>query len=155
MHMRTAFFHGLESKPFSEKNQILIEQYGESNVYAPAMYYRDPCLFDTVLKQIKERDIELLIGSSMGGYFAYCLSTITGVPTVLFNPAVIGRSFDPVTEMGLISSKHRVILGINDDVIDPIKSSAYFDEYGIGEFEYHREDIGHRIPREVFIRWVT
>ncbi len=153
--MRTAFFHGLESKPFSEKNQILIEQYGESNVYAPAMYYRDPCLFDTVLKQIKERDIELLIGSSMGGYFAYCLSTITGVPTVLFNPAVIGRSFDPVTEMGLISSKHRVILGINDDVIDPIKSSAYFDEYGIGEFEYHREDIGHRIPREVFIRWVT
>ena len=155
MHMRTAFFHGLESKPFSEKNQILIEQYGESNVYAPAMYYRDPCLFDTVLKQIKERDIELLIGSSMGGYFAYCLSTITGVPTVLFNPAVIGRSFDPVTEMGLINSKHRVILGINDDVIDPIKSSAYFDEYGIGEFEYHREDIGHRIPREVFIRWVT
>ena len=119
------------------------------------MYYRDPWLFDTVLKQIKERDIELLIGSSMGGYFAYCLSTITGVPTVLFNPAVIGRSFDPVTEMGLINSKHRVILGINDDVIDPIKSSAYFDEYGIGDFEYHREDIGHRIPREVFIRWVT
>lgn len=153
--MRTAFFHGIESKPFSEKNQILIEQYGESNVYAPAMYYRDPCLFDTVLKEIRERNIELLIGSSMGGYFAYCLSTMTGVPTVLFNPAVIGRSFDPVTEMGLISSKHRVILGINDDVIDPIKSSAYFDEYGIGDFEYHREDIGHRIPREVFIRWVT
>jgi len=24
--MRIAFFHGLESKPFSEKNQILIEQ---------------------------------------------------------------------------------------------------------------------------------
>lgn len=153
--MRTAFFHGIESKPFSEKNQILIEHYGESNVYAPAMYYRDPCLFDTVLKEIRERNIELLIGSSMGGYFAYCLSTMTGVPTVLFNPAVIGRSFDPVTEMGLISSKHRVILGINDDVIDPIKSSAYFDEYGIGDFEYHREDIGHRIPREVFIRWVT
>ena len=34
MHMRTAFFHGLESKPFSEKNQILIEQYGDANVYA-------------------------------------------------------------------------------------------------------------------------
>ena len=45
--MRIAFFHGLESKPFSEKNQILIEQYGESNVYAPAMDYRDPWLFDT------------------------------------------------------------------------------------------------------------
>jgi predicted esterase YcpF (UPF0227 family) len=93
------------------------------------MDYRDPWLFDTVLKQIRERDIELLIGSSMGGYFAYCLSTMTGIPTVLFNPAVIGRSF-------------------------PIKSSAYFAEYGIGEFEYHREDIGHRIPKEVFTRWV-
>jgi hypothetical protein len=152
--MRAAFFHGLESKPFSEKNQILIEHYGDANVYAPAMDYRDPWLFDTVLKEIRERDIELLIGSSMGGYFAYCLSTMTGIPTVLFNPAVIGRSFDPVTEQGLISSKHRVILGVNDDVIDPIKSSAYFAEYGIGEFEYHREDIGHRIPKEVFTRWV-
>ena len=78
-----AFFHGLESKPFSEKNQILIEHYGDANVYAPAMDYRDPWLFDTVLKQIRERDIELLIGSSMGGYFAYCLSTMTGIPTIL------------------------------------------------------------------------
>jgi hypothetical protein len=153
--MRAAFFHGLESKPFSEKNQILIEHYGEDNVYAPAMDYRDPWLFDTVLKEIRERDIELLIGSSMGGYFAYCLSTMTGIPTVLFNPAVIGRSFDPVTEQGLISSKHRVILGVNDDVIDPIKSTDYFMRHGIGEFEYYKEDIGHRIPREVFIRWVT
>jgi hypothetical protein len=153
MNMRVAFFHGLESKPFTEKNQELIKHYGDPNVYAPAMDYKDPWLFDTILKQVRERNIELLIGSSMGGYFSYCLSTMTGIPTVLFNPAVIGRSFDPVVEMGLISSKHRVILGVNDDVIDPIKSLAYFTEYGIGEFEYHREDIAHRIPIEVFKRW--
>lgn len=153
--MRVAFFHGLESKPFSEKNKILIEQYGESNVYAPPMDYRDPWLFDTILKEIRERNIELLIGSSMGGYFSYFLSTMTGIPTILFNPAVIDRSFDPVTEMGCMTSKHRVILGINDDIINPVKSAEYFIEYGIGEFEYHKEDIGHRIPKEVFSRWIT
>ena len=153
--MRVAFLHGLESKPFSEKNQELIKQYGDNNVYAPAMDYRDPWLFDTVLKEIKERDIQLLIGSSMGGYFAYCLSTMTGIPTLLFNPAVIGRSFDPVTELGTLPVRHKVILGINDDVIDPIKSTSYFSKYGIGEFEYHKEDIGHRIPKEVFSRWIT
>lgn len=27
--MRIAFFHGLESKPFSEKNQILVDLCGE------------------------------------------------------------------------------------------------------------------------------
>ena len=119
------------------------------------MDYRDPWLFDTILKEIRERNIELLIGSSMGGYFSYFLSTMTGIPTILFNPAVIDRSFDPVTEMGCMTSKHRVILGINDDIINPVKSVEYFIEYGIGEFEYHKEDIGHRIPKEVFSRWVT
>ena len=108
--MRVAFFHGLESKPHSEKNIELVKHFGESNVYAPAMDYRDPNLFETVLKEIKERDIQLLIGSSMGGYFSYCLSTITGIPTLLFNPAVIGRSFDPVTELGNLPAKHTVVL---------------------------------------------
>jgi hypothetical protein len=152
--MRVAFFHGLESKPHSEKNIELVKHFGESNVYAPAMDYRDPWLFDTVLKEIKERDIQLLIGSSMGGYFAYCLSTLTGIPTLLFNPAVIGRSFDPVTELGNLAAKHTVVLGINDDVIDPFKSTAYFMKSGIGEFEYNKEDIGHRIPIEIFTKYL-
>jgi hypothetical protein len=152
--MRVAFFHGLESKPHSEKNIELVKHFGESNVYAPAMDYRDPWLFDTVLKEIKERDIQLLIGSSMGGYFAYCLSTLTGIPTLLFNPAVIGRSFDPVTELSNLPAKHTVVLGINDDVIDPIESTAYFMNKGIGEFEYNKEDIGHRIPIEIFTKYL-
>lgn len=152
--MKVAFFHGLESKPFSEKNIELVKHFGESNVYAPAMDYRDPTLFEKVLKEIKERDIELLIGSSMGGYFAYCLSTMTGIPTLLFNPAVIGRSFDPVVELGDKPSLHSVVLGINDDVIDPIESTAYFMNKGIGEFEYNKEDIGHRIPIEIFTKYL-
>ena len=153
--MKVAFFHGLESKPFSEKNKELNKYFGESNVYAPPMDYKDPWLFDTVLKEIEGKDIELLIGSSMGGYFAYCLSTITGIPTLLFNPAVIGRSFDPVVELGSIPTKHTVILGINDDIIDPNKSKEYFDKYGIGEFEYHKENIEHRIPIEIFLYYST
>lgn len=152
--MRVVFFHGLESKPHSEKNIELVKHFGESNVYAPTMDYRDPFLFDTVLKEIKERDIQLLIGSSMGGYFAYCLSTLTGIPTLLFNPAVISRSFDPVTELGNLPAKHTVVLGINDDVIDPVKSTAYFMKNGIGEFEYNKEDIGHRIPIEIFTKYL-
>ena len=154
--MRVAFFHGLESKPHSEKNIELVKHFGESNVYAPAMDYRDPNLFETVLKEIKERDIQLLIGSSMGGYFAYFLSTMTGIPTLLFNPAIIGRSFDPypLKRLGNLPAKHTVVLGINDDVIDPIESTAYFMNKGIGEFEYNKEDIGHRIPIEIFTKYL-
>lgn len=150
--MRVAFFHGLESNPVSEKNKELNQRFRD--VYAPAMDYRDPKLFEKTLQDIKDKKIELLIGSSMGGYFAYCLSTLTGIPTLLFNPAVIGRSFDPIVEVGNVPAKHKVVLGINDDVIDPIKSTKYFTEKGIGTFEYHKENIGHRIPIEVFTSYL-
>ena len=51
--MRVAFFHGLESPPVSDKTEWLDKNYEE--VYAPAMDYRDPGLFDQVLKEIKDR----------------------------------------------------------------------------------------------------
>ena len=73
---RVAFFHGMESKPVSEKNKVLESEF--SFVYAPPMNYRDPSLFRAVLNQVKESNIELLIGSSMGGWFAYCISSLTG-----------------------------------------------------------------------------
>ena len=50
--MRVAFFHGLESKPHSEKNIELVKHFGESNVYAPAMDYRDSTLFEKVEEDI-------------------------------------------------------------------------------------------------------
>ena len=146
--MRVAFFHGLESPPVSDKTEWLDKNYEE--VYAPAMDYRDPGLFDQVLKEIKDRKIDLLSGSSMGGWFAYCLSTLTGIPTVLFNPAFHSRSFDPNVHLGGRSARHRVVLGKKDDVIDLSITQEWIKKSGIGEFDVRIESNDHRTPLRVF-----
>jgi hypothetical protein len=101
----------------------------------------------------KAHVIDLLIGSSMGGYFAYCLSTHLGVKTLLFNPAVHSRSIEPVVIMGSKESTHLVVLGNGDDIIRPELTEEFFNKVG-GTNIIIREDIGHIIPIEVFKNYI-
>jgi predicted esterase YcpF (UPF0227 family) len=117
------------------------------------MNYRDPGLFTEVLNQVKESNIELLIGSSMGGWFAYCISTLTGIPTLLFNPALHSRQFDPQIELGEVKSHHTVILGRHDEIIDPLHSLQWLAENKVNSSSWYVE-MEHRIPIEVFEKWV-
>lgn len=150
---KVAFFHGIESPAISEKNPVLEDNFDV--VYAPRMNYKDDnTLFDYTLKEIKRIKPDYLIGSSMGGWFAYCLSTMTGIPTLLFNPAVNGRSFDPIIHLGNSKAKHTIILGKSDDVINPKETIEWFKKNGMGNFDYHWESFGHRIPLNIFTEWV-
>jgi hypothetical protein len=145
--MRVAFLHGLESKTGSKKEQYL--EVNTDFLYAPSIDYKDPNIFEKTLAKIKELDIDLIVGSSMGGYFAYAISTLTGIPTILLNPAVHSRTFDPPARTGNMSAKHIVILGKADKVIDAKESKKWFKEHGIGTFDITIESIGHRSPVKV------
>jgi hypothetical protein len=148
--MRVAFFHGLDSSPISEKTYALRERFDE--VYDPPMDYKDPEMFNKVLKHLQENPVDLLIGSSMGGYFAYCLSTILGTRTLLFNPAVHSRSIEPAVILGDKVSNHLVLLGNQDNVINPGESVKFFSQ--IKNVTINREEIGHSIPIEVFKSYI-
>lgn len=150
---KIAFFHGLESVQPSEKSNWLNHAF--LNPYCPAMDYTDPTLFERVLKEVQDRKIDLLIGSSMGGYFAYCISTLTGIPTVLFNPAMVDRHIEPPVRIGECVSNQEVIYGLLDAVICCTKVRKWFDENGIGAIHCHQEFIGHRTPMAVFTKYVT
>jgi predicted esterase YcpF (UPF0227 family) len=150
--MKVAFFHGLESPHRSEKNEILDKYFDAENVYAPAMDYKDPELFNSVLQHLQENPVDLLIGSSMGGYFAHSLSTILGTPTLLFNPALHSRSFNPENvKTGPHFPSQMFILGKHDTVIDPHKT---FSLITADDYKFYTaitvEDMGHRIPVEIF-----
>jgi hypothetical protein len=140
------FFHGLESSSKSDKAKFLEQNY---NGYCPDMDYTDPSLFKKMYDEIIKRNPRLLIGSSMGGWFAYCMSSLTGIKTLLMNPAVHSRSMEPKINLGNTPSRHTVILGKSDDVINPLRTKQWFSKNGIGEFEYHMENIGHRTPLEI------
>jgi predicted esterase YcpF (UPF0227 family) len=153
--MKVAFFHGLESAPRSFKNECLEEIFGVENVFAPAMDYRQPEIFDDVLNHLKHNPVDLLIGSSMGGWFAHKLSTLLNIPTLLFNPATNGRSFDPKVYTGRNLPTQHVIIGTQDEVIDPIENSLYFTEQNSERTRFiFYEKIGHRIPDDIFEKYV-
>jgi uncharacterized protein len=148
--MKVAFFHGLDSPALSEKSFVLRETFDE--VYDPAMDYKNPLMFDKVLKHLQDNPVDLLIGSSMGGYFAYCLSTILGTRTLLFNPAVHSRPLDPVVSLGGKDSNHLIVLGNSDTVITPKETELFFND--VSGVNIIREDIGHTIPIEVFKKYI-
>jgi hypothetical protein len=149
---RVAFFHGLESAPNSEKSRWLAQRF--EHVYAPAMDYRDPEAFDTVLAEVRRQQIEWLIGSSMGGWFAHCLASLTGLPTLLFNPALQGRSLEPVVRTGGLPARHTIVLGQADTVIIPEKTVEWLQARGIEDYRLFWEAYGHRTPQGAFERYV-
>lgn len=151
--MNVAFFHGLESRPGSPKEKYLQSSFKDA--YTPAMNYAGSFSFKDLLDEVKKRKIDLLIGSSMGGWTAYALSTHTGIPTILFNPAMQGRSLEPNISIGNKGAKHIVILGKDDIVIDPKKTEEWIKNNGKGKFDINYENIGHRTPMNVFKKWVS
>jgi hypothetical protein len=153
--MRVAYFHGLESDPYTEKNDILRNHF--EFVYDPPMNYRSDINYDKIIKEIKNQKIDLLIGSSMGGWIAYCISTKTGIPTLLFNPALKNRSVDVKLEPNHKNKdiENILVLGINDTVVNPSGTIQWLKENEISNCRFHYENIGHRVPLSIFTGWIN
>lgn len=147
--MKALFLHGLESNPKSEKSKFLAKFDAE----CPAMDYNQSGLFNEILAKIQNDRPDVLIGSSMGGWFAYCLSTITGIPTILFNPAVHSRSMEPNVQMGSMKANHTVILGKKDDLISA-EGTLEWIKKNPGNFNVHFENNGHQTPISIFKKYV-
>lgn len=152
MELKIAFLHGLESAPISDKTDFLHKNF--TSVYAPAIDYHNPNAFTEIYNHIKENPVDLLVGSSMGGWFAYNLSTLLGTPTLLFNPALHSRSIEPPVLNGDIQIHHNIVLGMRDDVIKESDTVDYLHNNNIGSLVFF-EDIGHRTPINVFEKYVN
>ena len=143
------YLHGLESEPGGPKVSFLAEK---GTVYAPTMDYETLDLHEFILTLGMP---DLIIGSSVGGYVADIIGSILGVDVLLFNPALHSRSIDFDFDNGIPYSgknyKRTIILGTEDDVIDPKitkKLRPYYDNSA--KFE-EIEGMGHRTSLDVFI----
>ena len=146
---KIVYLHGLESQQGGQKVDFLSDQ---GYVFAPEMPYKqNPDLFRDILEEVKELgEPDLIIGSSMGGYFAYMLAShFENVEVILFNPALKERS---VEFRNIVKGKHKVkgtlALSEKDRVVDPKVTLQHLDE--IDELENFKieemENIGHQIP---------
>ena len=146
--MHVVYIHGLESSPHVAKVAWLRKQV--DTVYAPDINYRDSNSYIDLDRYINAHDIDLIYGSSMGGFYAYTLGKKYGIPVVLFNPALHSRTLKvtaPKTMAGYNTGD--VYLGKDDNVIDPKKTEELLDVAG-DAYEVHYYDGGHRVPDSVF-----
>ena len=154
--MKILYLHGLESSVGGPKVEYL-EMLGHE-VIAPDIDYDFGEQFSHLGDHIayQKEQFDLIIGSSMGGYFAYELGKMFDIPVLLLNPALHSRSIEPRVEKvnEATAADPLVFLGVgeNDNVIDYTKTLDYLDEHGICFFRgnYWKGDHGHQTPLDFF-----
>ncbi|MGA8133908.1 MULTISPECIES: YqiA/YcfP family alpha/beta fold hydrolase [Pseudomonas] len=93
------YIHGFNSSPLSKKATQLIqlmERLGlEAQLRVPALHHHPRQAIPQLEAAIAELGRPLLVGSSLGGYYATCLAERHGLKALLVNPAVAPhRMFD-------------------------------------------------------------
>lgn len=150
---QVVFLHGLESNENSDKAIWLKQNY---NAWCPKINYKNPHEFQDLYNLIMSRRPRLIIGSSMGGWFAYALSTLTGIRTLLLNPALHSRSYEPKgVHLGKNTSNHVVVLGKADTVINPQKTIEWLEQNCISTYKIHMESNDHRTPTSIMKKYMN
>ena len=88
----------------------------------------------------------------MGGYFAMPLATHTGIPVLVFNPAIHSRSIE-IEGLGSGAEKLKglVVLGKKDEIIDPGLTMSMLKGTQNNLDIIIEKEMGHRVPLDVFV----
>ena len=144
--MNVWYLHGLESEQGGPKVDFLYNN--ATRVYAPKMNYREPEMFTGLLKMGKYNKPDLIIGSSMGGYFADALGSHLDVEVLIFNPALHSRVFEPEgVSYGESNWKRNIVVGSEDKIIPPAMTKVL---KGVVHTWTEIEGMGHRTSLNVF-----
>ena len=81
------YLHGFASCGDSTKTKMLKQFFGEKEVMAPNLPVNPTAAISLARKLIIDNDIDLIIGSSLGGFYASYLCESMGVKAVLINPS--------------------------------------------------------------------
>ena len=149
--MKIAYLHGLESSIDQKDPKIIFLNENFDKAYMPSINYRDDSTFDKLYKDIKSLNPDLIVGSSMGGYVSYLIGSKLSIPVLLFNPAMVGRTFDPVVDdSDLKKTKIEIRFGKSDSVVSGKEVRKYFKDNKVS-FNHTVYDGGHRVPADAFI----
>ena len=150
--MNILYLHGLKSK-LSEEKKTVLEHYGK--VLSPNIDYELKNIQpELILESLKGKEINVVIGSSMGALNSYIISDKIGRPCLLFNPPLSKYVDDDQIDAQYLKGNFfkQIILGGIDDIVDPRETLSFLatriqkEELDI----YIDPKLGHRIPLELF-----
>jgi esterase/lipase len=149
---RIMYLHGLESSNVCEKVDFLREH---AEVLAPSIDYNNPNIEEELMDMVELFQPDWIIGSSMGGYVTLLLANHFNIKCIVFNPALHSRPMEPnLPSLSLdeitFGLNPLVVLGLEDDVIDPKVTVKLLEESEIDVTYEMYPFLGHRIPFDVF-----
>jgi uncharacterized protein len=146
------YLHGLESSNVCDKVDFMRER---ANVLAPSIDYRKSNIEEELMYMVESFQPDLIIGSSMGGYCSMLLANHYNIDCLVFNPALHSRPIEPNISVLIEDPKPNfipvVVLGLEDDVINPLITKEILDDALFYCDIEEVEDLGHRVPFYVFV----
>jgi hypothetical protein len=147
------YLHGLESSNVCDKVDFMREH---ADVLAPSIDYSKSNIEEELMYMVESFQPDLIIGSSMGGHVGLMLANYYNIDTIVFNPAIHSRSFDPALEIlearePNFNFQPVIILGLEDDVINPLITKEILDDALFYCDIEEIGDLGHRIPFQMFV----
>ncbi len=115
--MKILYLHGLDSCLHPEKRNILEKH---ATVLGPTIDYRQNCrIVEFLFNKYAKENIDIIMGSSMGGYAGYYLSFLMNKPGLFFNPALPYKNIlQFLPKINYKYSKFRkFVIGMQDDTI--------------------------------------
>lgn len=150
---RILFLHGLESSNVCNKTNFLRRR---CILNAPSINYSSSSLEEDLMYVVESFKPDLIIGSSMGGHVGLMLANYYNIDAIVFNPAIHSRPIEPKLERlearePNFNFQPVVVLGLEDDVINPLITKEILDDALFYCDIEEVEDLGHRIPIDAFI----
>ncbi len=148
--MRVAYLHGLDSNNLEPKNKWLKSI---SELYDPLIDYREKNIYQKIKVQIQEFNSDVIIGSSMGGFFAFEIAKELNIKALLFNPALHSRSFEPDMtghKIGDFNPKMHFVFGKKDSIINPFKTIEMIQSETWSNIDYSIFEHSHDTSFELF-----
>ncbi len=131
--MKSLYIHGLDSDPNKQKIEIM-EQAGLETFALHLDYRLQKNAYQILKSKAIDKNIEFIVGSSLGGYYGFWLAEELGIPCLLLNPAMTIDEKIPfyISNINERNCQFRyVAIGAKDDIIDPIKNKDFFDKIKI------------------------
>ena len=147
-NMTIIYLHGFNGN-VDPKIYSVLEKHGDNVIYEKINYAGTRNLADLYSRYLKEGI--LVIGNSLGAYIGFQVSNYGNVPALLFNPSF---NFKSGGELRYMENSHqcfqkKIILSINDEILDQKKNVKYLKELGYDN-QISMVSMGHLIPIDFF-----
>jgi predicted esterase YcpF (UPF0227 family) len=156
--MRVLYLHGYEAKPNEERIAYLVSL--GFDVYGPYIDYNKR---PNIIEELLEKDFDMVVGSSLGGYIGYFLSIHKEIPSILFNPPLhmdlkkLGIKIEDPKHKRFFDSRSdkwkmvNVVLGKKDTIVNHRKVKGFLDSSFTPNVNIIQvDDMSHTIKIEEF-----